>query len=80
MAKRNLNPDRKNLFDKYLTFGGIDTGPKMFSGGLDVETLESSNAQEIATLTATHSVPFDRSDPRNEAFVVDFEGCLKGFL
>ncbi|KAL9128693.1 MAG: hypothetical protein Q9217_002686 [Psora testacea] len=80
VAKRNLNSDRKNLFDKYLTFGGIEGGPKMFSGGLDVCTTENSNAAEIAMLTATHSVAFDKSDPRNETYVVDFEGCLKAFL
>ncbi|KAG8527632.1 uncharacterized protein KY384_007785 [Bacidia gigantensis] len=75
-----LDPNRKNLFDKYLSFGGIDTGPKPFSGGLDRSTIESSNAAEIAALTATHYVPFDMSDPRNEKYEVDFEGCLKGFL
>ncbi|KAL9101991.1 MAG: hypothetical protein Q9163_002820 [Psora crenata] len=80
VARRNLNSDRKNLFDKYLTFGGIEGGPNMFSGGLDRCTLENSNAAEIATLTATHSVAFDKSDPRNETYVVDFEGCLKAFL
>ena len=79
-AKRNLDSDRKNLFDKYLTYGGIAGGPKMFSGGLDAKTIANSNSAEIATLTATHAVAFDQSDPRSEMYVVDFEGCLRGFL
>ena len=80
VAKRNLDSDRKNLFDKYLTYGGIAGGPKMFSGGLDADTLADSNAAEVANLTATHAVAFDQSDPRSEMYVVDFEGCLRGFL
>ena len=80
VAKRNLNSDRKDLLDKYLTFGGIEGGPKMFSGGLDADTLENSNAAGIATLTAKHSLAFDTSDPGNQTYVVDFEECLKAFL
>ena len=52
----------------------------MFSGGLDSDTLNNGNAAEIATFTATHSVPFGPSDPRSDMYVVDFEGCLRGFL
>ncbi len=32
-AKRNMDSTKKNLFDKYLVHGGIEAGPKMFSGG-----------------------------------------------
>ena len=32
-AKRNMDSTRKNVFDKYLVHGGIEAGPKMFSGG-----------------------------------------------
>ena len=76
VAKRNLDSDRKNMFDKYLTFGGIEGGPKMFSGGLDADTVANSTAAEIAALTAAHSVPLERNDDST----VDFEQCLKGFL
>ena len=55
-AKRNLNSERKDVFDKYLAFGGVDSGPKMFSGGLDAKTLSDLTAPEIATMTAKHSV------------------------
>lgn len=79
-AKRNLDSTRANLFNKYLKHGGVAGGPKMFTGGLDETLLETRNAQDIASLTATHFVDFDESDPKGEIYVVDFEGCLKAFL
>lgn len=80
VANRKLDPTRKNMFDKYLVHGGIDAGPKMFSGGLDAQVLGTLDAEDIATLTATNFVPFDKNDPKNEVYVVDFEGCIKAFL
>ena len=79
-AKRNLNSERKDVFDKYMTYGGVDAGPKMFSGGLDAKTLSDSTAPEIATLTAKHSVGADKGEGDESDFVVDFEGVAKGFL
>ena len=52
----------------------------MFGGGLDKQTLEESSAAEIATMTATNFVDFDKHDPRSSKYVVDFDGVLKGFL
>lgn len=80
MAKRKLDPTRKNLFDKYLVHGGIEAGPKMFSGGLDTETLETMNAAEIAELRATTFVGSNKNDIGKSDHVVDFEGCLGSFL
>lgn len=72
--KRNLDSERKNVLDKYLTFGGIRGGQKMFSGGIDPNT---QDAGEIATMAAPYAVELDDDE---EGWVVDFEGCLKGFL
>ena len=79
-AKRNLNSERKDVFDKYMTYGGVDAGQKMFSGGLDSKTLSERTAPEIATLAAKHSVGADKSDEGDSAYVVDFEGVVKAFL
>ena len=46
----------------------------MFSGGIDPNT---QDATEIATMAAPHAVELDDDE---EGWVVDFEGCLKGFL
>ncbi|MCJ1401971.1 hypothetical protein MMC11_005188 [Xylographa trunciseda] len=80
VAKRKFDSERKDLFDKYMTYGGVDSGPKMFGGGLDQHTLEDSSAADIATMTATNFVDFDKHDPRSSQYVVDFDGVLKGFL
>lgn len=79
-AKRNLNSERKNVFDKWMAYGGVDTGPKMFSGGLDQNTLSDKTAAEIRTLTATHAVGQDKGDFGESEYAVDFEGVAKGFL
>lgn len=63
-----------------MAYGGIDAGPKMFSGGLDAKTISNSNAAEIATLSATHFAPIGRGGSDDPNFVVDFEGCAQGFL
>lgn len=79
-SRRNLNSERKDVFDKYMAYGGIDAGPKMFSGGLDAKTLSDKTAAEIKDMNATHFATPGRGAPEDEDFVVDFEGCAKGFL
>ena len=79
-AKRNFDSERKDLFDKYMGYGGIDTGPKMFSGGLDAKLLADKNAAEIATMAATNFVGADKDNEGDSKFVVDFDGVVKGFL
>ena len=81
-AKRKFDSHRKDIFDKYLSLGGVDTGPKMFSGGVDQSTLSDLNAGEIATLTATDSIgrEKDMSGKEGSAWAVDFEAVAKCFL
>ena len=76
-AKRNLDSERKDLFDKYMVYGGVDTGPKMFGGGLDSRTLEEATAADITAFTATNYVSDDKEGTE---YVVDFDGCVKGFM
>ncbi|KAL9005150.1 MAG: hypothetical protein Q9188_002064 [Gyalolechia gomerana] len=78
-ARRNLDSKRKDVFDKYLSLGGISSGPKQFSGGLDAKDLSDMNAAEIALMKATHFVDVDKWGPE-EAYQVDFEGCVKSFF
>ena len=58
------------------------TGSSDYSNipGLDSQTLATRDAQDIVLINATNFVPFDKTDPKNEVYVVDFEGCLKAFL
>ena len=68
------------MFDKYMAYGGVDSGSKMFTGGLDRADKEDRTAAEIRDLTATHFVSPGQGDEGDLRFVVDFEGCAKGFL
>ncbi|KAI9724002.1 MAG: hypothetical protein M1812_000720 [Candelaria pacifica] len=81
-ARRKFDSERKDIFDKWMSYGGIITGPKAFGGGLDANTLDSKDAEEIATLTATDYVGGDkyRVGQEGSAFVVDFEAVVKAFL
>ncbi|KAI9836641.1 MAG: hypothetical protein M1819_001275 [Sarea resinae] len=77
-AKRNFDSERKNMFDKYMTLGGINTEPKMFTGGLADADLEEKDARDIAGMTATTHVGEDKQD--TSVWAVDFEAVVKGFF
>ena len=68
------------MFDKYMAYGGVDSGAKMFTGGIDKATQEDLSAAEIRDMTATHFVSPGQGEDGDPRFVVDFEGCAKGFL
>ena len=78
-ARRNFDSERKDLFDKYMSYGGVNSDNKMFSGGLDINATENKTTKEIAAINATNYVGDDK-DGEDSAYVVDFDGCLKGFL
>ena len=63
-----------------MAYGGIDSGPKMFAGGLDANTISNKTSAEITTLTATHFAPVGRGEANDPIFVVDIESCAQGFL
>lgn len=62
-----------------MTFGGVASGPKQFAGGLNASDMSDMNAADIALMKATHFVDLERYSTE-EAYVVDFEACVKGFL
>jgi len=56
--------------------GGVDSTAKMFTGGLDKETLENATAAEIAAIQATDYVQTGTKSAKfydgSEDWVVDF--------
>jgi hypothetical protein len=76
-----MDSDRKDLFDKYLTYGGVDVTPNMFQG-MDTKAFENMDRQEIIAATAIAHVSSDKeiTGHNGSKWVVDFEGCAKGFL
>lgn len=71
---------RKNVFDKYLAYGGIECGPKQFSGGLNAADNTDMTATDIALMKATHFVAIDKDGNDGANYTVDFEACVKAFL
>ncbi|KAL8769919.1 MAG: hypothetical protein Q9209_004166 [Squamulea sp. 1 TL-2023] len=78
-ARRNMDSAKKDVFDKYLSLGGISAGPKQFSGGLDTKAMSDMSAADIALMKANHFVDIDKHGGE-EAFSVDFEACAKAFF
>ncbi len=85
-ARRKLDSIRNNVLTKYFALGGVETSGKMFTGGLDKETLENSTAAEIAAIQASDFIRTGGMDAESKYYdgsdkwVVDFEGIAKGFL
>lgn len=69
-----MNIDRRNVFTKYMSYGGVDIGPKMFEGN-DQRDLMDMDSEDILTAAAQASVPENRV-----GWDVDFEAVAKGFL
>lgn len=80
-GKRRMEEFRRNVFMKYLTYGGVDAGPKMF-GGMDRKAFENMDADEIVTATATSYLSSDKMNigADNTTWAIDFEGVAASFL
>ncbi|KAL8854321.1 MAG: hypothetical protein Q9221_000807 [Calogaya cf. arnoldii] len=78
-ARRNMDSVRKDVFDKYLSLGGISSGSKQFSGGLDATAMSDMSAADIALMKATHFVDIDKHGGE-DVYEVDFESCAKAFF
>ncbi|KAI4733837.1 hypothetical protein E4T50_15608 [Aureobasidium sp. EXF-12298] len=76
-ARRKFHQQTAQVFNKFMTYGGIECGPKMF-GGSDNRDLAEMDAAEIAAVTATHFVSEDVL--YTDRWEVDFAGVAKGFL
>ncbi|CAJ2514095.1 Uu.00g022140.m01.CDS01 [Anthostomella pinea] len=84
-ARRRLDEERTQMFNKYLFLGGIDSSPRQFTGmGLDKEGLEEADADQIRSMTAVDFVGNAGSrfydGTVTEHWEVDFEAIVKGFL
>lgn len=80
--RRKLNPEMRDVFLTYLSYGGVTVGPNMFQGGNKKADLEGMDKDELAETTAQTSLTDDKDNTGKDtsAWVVDFEGTMKGFL
>lgn len=69
------------VFERWMAYGGVTTGPKQLVGGFDEENLEGLTRREITAMSATNFVPESMTDEEgNRVWEVDFVGIAKGFL
>ncbi|GCB22153.1 argonaute-binding protein 1 [Aspergillus awamori] len=71
---RRLESDRRDVFLKYLAYGGVYVGQRMF-GGLDGRDLQQLDSEQILQARAMTSVGKDKSN-----LAVDFDAVVRGFL
>lgn len=71
---RRLESARWEIFLKYLVYGGVDVGPKMFSGS-DARELEQMDTEQILVTRGQTSISQERSN-----LEVDFNAVVKGYL
>lgn len=76
-----MSPTTRDVFYKYLAYGGMDVGPNMFQGVSERDT-ESMDKDTLTRAMAQSSLSSDFRDIGKESsqWVVDFEGVMKGFL
>ncbi|KAL3470923.1 Argonaute complex, subunit Arb1 [Aspergillus californicus] len=71
---RRIESDRLAVFLKYLIYGGIDVGPKMFAG-VDDRDMKGMDKDEILLARGQTSVNQD-----NSHLPIDFNAVVKGYL
>ena len=77
-SKRKFDALRSQIFTTYLTLGGISTGPKQFSGGLDYKQNDHLDKEQLETMAATDFV--STSLDEDDEWEVDFPFVVRGFL
>ncbi|KAF5859634.1 hypothetical protein ETB97_002607 [Aspergillus alliaceus] len=71
---RRLEPDRREVFLKYLAYGGVDVGPKMFAG-VDERELQQLDSEQALIAKGQASIHRACSD-----LTVDFNAVVTGYL
>jgi hypothetical protein len=78
---RKLSPERRDIFYKYLAYGGIDISPNMFQSvsSLDAKALSKT---ELAVAMSQVSIGTDKHNINSPdaQYAVDFLACMKSFL
>lgn len=78
---RKLTPERRDIFYKWLAYGGVDVSPNMFQSKDSLDTSNMTKA-ELAVAMSQVSIGTDKhnTDSPDALYAVDFLGCMKGFL
>ncbi|KAI5847449.1 Argonaute complex, subunit Arb1 [Tricharina praecox] len=80
-ARRKFDAFRINIFNSYLRLGGVQTGQKQYSGGIDPKKMDDLDAEQIGLLAATDFITFnDNGGDDAQEYDVDFAFVVRGFL
>ncbi|OGM42192.1 hypothetical protein ABOM_009325 [Aspergillus bombycis] len=71
---RRLEPERREVFMRYLAYGGVDVGPKMFTG-VDEQELQQLDSEQA--LIAKGQANIRQACTK---LTVDFNAVVKGYL
>lgn len=77
-SRRKFHQQYKAVFDSFLKFGGVETDPAPFGGGLTKQDMAGMTKTEIAIAKCNYTVNPDVSN--GDDFVIDFEAVAKGYL
>ncbi|KAF7116867.1 hypothetical protein CNMCM5793_005448 [Aspergillus hiratsukae] len=72
--KRRIECARREIFLKYLQYGGVDISPNMFTG-TDQRDLKEMDSEQILLARAQTSIAQERSNLQ-----IDFNAVVKGYL
>ena len=78
-SRRKFHSDIRHIFDAFMAYGGIDSRPRQFTGGLGAQDYDGMDASEIAASRATHFVAA-HVEKQDSKWVVDFAGVARGVL
>lgn len=78
---RKLTPERRDIFYKWLAYGGVHVSPNMFQSKDSLDTSNMTKAQLVVAMSQV-SIGTDKynTDSPDALYAVDFLGCMKGFL
>ena len=79
-AKRKWDILRQQIFTSYLSLGGVASGQKQFSGGLDEKKMGDMDAEQIAMMAATDYIDLEKVPDGSSSWEVDFVYVVRGFL
>ncbi|KAE8378783.1 Argonaute complex, subunit Arb1 [Aspergillus bertholletiae] len=72
--RRRIEPDRREVFLKYLAYGGVDVSPKMFTG-VDEQELQQLDSEQTLIAKGQTNIRQECSK-----LTVDFDAVVKGYL
>ena len=78
---RKLSPERRDIFYKYLAYGGVNISPNMFQTAADIDKT-GMDKDDLAMAMSKVSIGSDKYDLSSDKalYTVDFLGCARAFL